>query len=343
MNLTTVQYMTQGSSTISKTFTYYDTGMLKTATDVNGSASTVTYVYPDATTTCGNAFPTSINEPLSLSRSTTWYCAGGVQLTATDENGKATTTAYTNDPFYWRPDSVTDPANAVTSFCYGLMSNSTGTCTRNSTQVESVLNFNSNNSAVDSLTSIDTLGRAHVTQVRQSPSLTTFDSTETDYDSLGRPNRSTLPYSGNQGQTNSTAPAVATTYDALGRALTVTDAGGGTVNYTYQPNSNDVLIVGGPAPTGENTKQRQLESDGLGRLTSVCIGNNQLALWLLRTNDCCDWVSNEIHLRRAGKFIDRHAERPVLHQPANAQLCLRRSEPVDIRNKRRVRHHQLRL
>jgi hypothetical protein len=66
-NLTTVSYLTSGTSTLSKTFTYYDTGMMKTAVDVNGSSSTVTYNYPDASSTCGNAFPTSVSEPLSLS------------------------------------------------------------------------------------------------------------------------------------------------------------------------------------------------------------------------------------------------------------------------------------
>src|SRR5262249_28406899 len=33
---------------------------------------------------------------------------------------------------------------------------------------------------------------------------------------------------------------------------------------------NDTLTTVSPAPTGENTKQRQMEYDALGRLTSVC-------------------------------------------------------------------------
>ncbi len=42
----------------------------------------------------------------------------------------------------------------------------------------------------------------------------------------------------------------------------------GRATYTYT--KNDVLIKVSPAPTGENVKQRQLEYDGMGRLTSVC-------------------------------------------------------------------------
>jgi len=64
------------------------------------------------------------------------------------------------------------------------------------------------------------------------------------------------------------APAVTTLYDALSRPLTVTDAGGGTISYSYS--KNDALVIIGPAPTGEQTKQRQLEYDALGRVTSVC-------------------------------------------------------------------------
>jgi len=47
-----------------------------------------------------------------------------------------------------------------------------------------------------------------------------------------------------------------------------TDAGLGTISYFYS--NNDVLVTIGPAPSGENTKRRQLEYDSLGRLTSVC-------------------------------------------------------------------------
>jgi len=267
-NPTTIAKLVQGSTTLTETFTYYDTGNVQTFTDVNGGQATYTYG------ACGNSFPTSISEPLSLSRSMTWdsTCTGGVQLTATDENGKITTAAYANDPYYWRPDSVTGPTGAAVSFCYGLLSSSTGTCTRNISQVESTVNFNSNNSTVDTLTVFNGLGRTHIQQIRQSPTATTFDSVETDYDSLGRVSRVTLPYSGTAGQTcpsGPSCPAATTSYDALSRLSQVTDAGGGSATYSPYSN-NDVVITMGPAPSGENTKRRQLEYDALGRLTSVC-------------------------------------------------------------------------
>jgi RHS repeat-associated protein len=257
-NATTIKNLVQGSTFLINKTSYFDTGNPKTVTDVNNAQTT--YNYPDATSTCGNAFPTSITEPVgSMTRGMTWNCTGAVQLSATDEIGKTTTTAYANDHFYWRPDSITDPTNAVTNFSYPSSSPYNW--------VESKMTLNSN-SVVDQLTTTDTLGRVHLQQTRQGPSASNYDTVETDYDALGRVSRATLTYSGTNGQTNSTAPASTFTFDALSRTKQATDAGNGTTSYTY--NRNDTLIAVGPAPTGESLKQRQFEYDSLGRLISVC-------------------------------------------------------------------------
>lgn len=261
-NVTTISYST-GTATLSKTFTYYNTGNVATATDVNGSQSTVTYTYPDPTSTCGNAFPTGVSEPLSLSQSMTWNCTGGVETSVKDENQNTTTTTYQNDPHFWRPDSATDQEGNQTKFTYSP------------TSMESSLVFDNNSSTKDTLTTLDGLGRTLVTQKRQSPSATTFDSIETDYESLGRPCRTTVPYSAGAGLTNGTptcstssVPATLIGYDALSRTSQITDGGGGTVGLSHA--GNDALQAIGPAPTGENTKQRQSEYNSIGQLTSVC-------------------------------------------------------------------------
>lgn len=268
-NLTSTNTYVNATTLLTKSATYYDTGMMKTTTDVNGGVTT--YNYSPVGASCYNSFPTSVNEAVSgLATSQTWNCTGGVQLTSVDENNQTTTTAYT-DLYFWRPASTTDPTGAVTTFCYGLVSG--GTCSPNPNQRESALTFNSGNSTVDTLTTLDGLGRIHIEQTRQGPGSSTFDSVETDYDSIGRASRVTLPYSGTAGQTNSTIAATSTTYDALGRPLAITDGGGGSITYSYGTvgsQKNDTIVTQSPASTGENTKSRQLESDGLGRLTSVC-------------------------------------------------------------------------
>ena len=268
-NSTSTNVYTSATQSLTKSSTYYDTGNLKATTDVNSGVTT--YNYAAGTPSCGNSFPTSINEATSgLSTSMTWNCTGGVQLTSVDENSQTTTTTY-NDLYFWRPASTTDPTGAVTSYCYGYLSG--GSCTLSPTQMESTLTFNSNNSTVDQLKTVDGLGRTHLQQKRQAPSSSNFDTVETDYDLLGRSSRLTLPYIGTTGQTNSTVASTTTTYDALSRPLTILDGGGGSTIYFYgNPGSQnqDVLVTRSPAPSGELTKRRQFEYDALGRLSSVC-------------------------------------------------------------------------
>jgi RHS repeat-associated protein len=262
-NLTSINYPVSG---LTSHLTYYDTGSPLTSQDVNGATTTLSY--SSNASSCQMAFPTGMTEAIStLTQSYTWNCTGAVQTLLTDENGKGFATSYL-DHYFWRPSSTTDQSGAITNICYAALSGGSCPSTPSSNQVETYLNFNTGSSTADSLTTLDGLGRVRVQQSRQSPGSSNFDSVETDYDSLGRVSRTTLPYVSTAGQTSGTAPALTTTYDALSRALSTSDAGGGSTSYTYP--QNDMLSVTAPAPTGENTKRRQLEYDSLGRLTSVC-------------------------------------------------------------------------
>ncbi len=92
---------------------------------------------------------------------------------------------------------------------------------------------------------------------------------ETDYDVAGRVSKTTQAYAASADSLCSgTCLGTTYAYDALSRPTLVTDAAGGTVAYGYT--MSDVLQTIAPAPSGENRKQKQLEYDGLGRLTSVC-------------------------------------------------------------------------
>jgi RHS repeat-associated protein len=249
---------TQGSTYLTTQHSYFSTGLLHTTTDPNGSVTTYT------NGACNGAFPTLINEPLGLSRSMTWNCSGEVPLSVTDENNQVTTYGYVKpntgvgEPF-WRLSSTTDQLGNVTTNTY------------TPTTVESVLPFNSNASAVDVLTTLDSLGRPAISQKRQAPGSLNFDTTSTSYDSLGRVSAVSMPCVKPASQPCPSTPATTTTYDALSRPLLATDGGNGTTKYDYL--GRDVLLTIGPASTGppvENTKRRQMEFDALGRLTSVC-------------------------------------------------------------------------
>jgi RHS repeat-associated protein len=260
-NATTISNLVYGSTTLSKTVTYYDTGTVNIATDVNGAQTT--FNYANATSTCQNAFPTSVTEPLNLTKSTVWNCSQGSATSETDENNATTSYGFSNSGYcvYYPagcPATITDPLGNVTTLTYNGQTSS-----------ESSLVFNGGSSTTNSLMILDTLGRPHFSQVKESPSSSTYDSVETDYDALGRPDRTTLLYAGTSGQPCSGAcPGTTVSYDALGRITSVADGGGGTVTYAYS--QNDILVTAGPAPTGEKTKSKQFEYDALGRLTSVC-------------------------------------------------------------------------
>jgi RHS repeat-associated protein len=255
-NLTTTQSYVTGSSYLTKTFTYWDTGNVYVATDYNGAQTTTQY------NACGNSFPTTITEPIgSMTQTMTWNCTGGVETSSTDENGQTTYYDYTTNAYFWLPDYTKDPAGYQTNFSYTGLSS-----------MESSMLFNGNNSTVDVLSTADSLGRPYLSQVREGPNSSTYDTTETDYNSDGMAYKVSLPFAHGAGVANPSATyQKEETFDALGRPTQITDNGSPShLTVTLMYNQNDAYRSRGPAPSGENQKQRQYEYDALGRLTSVC-------------------------------------------------------------------------
>jgi RHS repeat-associated protein len=245
-NLTSVTYPT-GTDSQSKN-TYFDTGVLQTSTDSNGAVTT--YNFPDATSTCGNAFPTSLTEPLSMSRSLAWNCNGGVMTQLTDENSKSTSTTY-NDPYFWRAASSNYPDGGQTSWTYAAPWNSSATQKMNSTQ------------NVATTTILDGLGRFIYTQLTSDPFGTTTNQL-TYYDPLGRvssvynPTRCSTPTT-NCGE--STWGFTGYSYDALNRLTSIRSQDGSTATASFVNNTATV--------TDQAGKARKLQTDSLGRVTNV--------------------------------------------------------------------------
>ena len=147
-NVTSVQRWVSGSNYLTQQYSYNTGGTLNTATDPKGTVTTYGY----AGTSCNNAFPTSVTVN-SLITSYAYNCTGGVVTSVTDANGAAVSTTY-NDSHYWRPASMTDQLNNVTSFNYYPTLSTVG-------QVESVMNFSGSagSSTTDVFTIPDNLGR----------------------------------------------------------------------------------------------------------------------------------------------------------------------------------------
>jgi len=251
-NPKTINSWVAGSNFLTKTLSYNPNGTVSTVNDVNNAQSSYTYGE------CNGTMPTSVSEPLSLSRSMTWDCNGGVMTSLSDENQKPTSYQYTlngvADPFY-RILALADPLSNTVNYSYSP------------TTIESSMSFNNQASISDTLITTDGFARQTLVQKRQAPGSSSFDTVQNVYDSNGRLYTVSAPCSATLG--SGCSGAVTTyLYDALNRKTTVTDTGKGVLNYTY-PNP-DVLVVAGPPPLNENAKSRQMEYDGLGRLTSVC-------------------------------------------------------------------------
>jgi len=285
-NLTSVNAQANGTTHLYRKYTYYNTGMLKTSTDVSTSSATngatTTYNYDNTGTpshSCGNSFVTSISEPVgSMLRSFTWDCNGGVALSVIDENGKTSSTAYSGGNYtnvFWRPYSTTDEAGTITNFFYYMNSNNPPQPFQ--TESKYATAFNSGNSIVDTLTTTDAFGRAIFSQRRQGPSASSYDTTATCYDNFGRVNLTTLAYSATAiTPATSSCPTsnsgTSYAYDALGRTQTVSDSGGGSTTFSYP--KNDTLET-----RASPTVSKQSEFDALGRLKSVCEINGGTAQW----------------------------------------------------------------
>jgi hypothetical protein len=282
-NLTTVNAQANGTTHLYRKYAYYNTGIFSTSTDVSTSSTTngatTTYNYNSTgNADCGNAFVTSISEPVgSMSRSFSWDCNGGVLLSVTDENSKTSSTAYTGTNYtnvFWRPYSTTDEAGTVTDYWYYL--NTATPPIEFQTESKYHTTFNGGNSTVDKVTTSDGFGRTTFSQTKQGPSLSTYDTVATCYDNFGRSNFTSLPYSAAIAASTTTCPSTnsgtTTTYDALGRTYQLTDTAMGSTTFSY--NANDTTET-----RTSPTISKQSEYDGLGRLKSVCEINSGTTAW----------------------------------------------------------------
>src|SRR6202007_2084893 len=106
-NPTTISYLVGGSTSLSKSLVYFDTGNVQSIQDVNSATTTYTYS-TNTSLTCGNSFPTGVTEPISgLTQSFAWNCTEGVATSSSDENINSVATSY-SDPDFWRPAYAQD-------------------------------------------------------------------------------------------------------------------------------------------------------------------------------------------------------------------------------------------
>jgi RHS repeat-associated protein len=240
-NPTTITYPTG----LARTFTYFDTGMVQQASDLNGNTTSFGY---GGTGGCNYAFPTSVNMPLALLRSATWNCTGGVLASATDENGQ--TTSYSFDTLYWRITTITYPIGQQTT-AYNLTTIPWNITT--TTAISSTMNATTK-------TTFDSSGRVSNWQLTSDPDGTT--NVDYAYDADGLLASMSNPY---RSTSDPTYGVTFYYYDGLGRLTSQTQPDGNSISLAFSGSSTAHCTT----RTDEAGKQTESCDDGLGRLTQV--------------------------------------------------------------------------
>jgi RHS repeat-associated protein len=247
--------------------TYNANGTPSALYDFAGKATTYSYSSGNYTGSPSNLpFATSVTKGGLTTYA--WYnSTGGVKTKDEDASLNYTNYCYntgsnciggTADP-WWRILQVIDPLSntAVKSYT--------------ATTLESSMEFNSNNSIQNIVTTLDGYGRTINAQKQQGVSASNYDTVSTYYNFTGvnPTTQSTVPCSQSLATQCGTTYGPTNTYDMLGRLLTSVQSGSNaTLTNVYS--ENDVLSKLDPAPSGENHKQSQTQYDGLGRPTSTC-------------------------------------------------------------------------
>ena len=260
-NPTTTTNLVSGTTTINTTATYFDTGKPQTVTDSNGNQTTYAY----GTSSCGNSWPTSISLPLSLSRSQTWNCNGGLVASETDANGQITSFSY---DLMNRPAQTNFPDGGWTLMTY------TGANLQDTyTGITDTTPSSSCTSCRHDQVNLDSQGRQSTKILVNDPEGQT--TTSSLYDSLGRVQKTSNPY---RSTSDPTYGFDTTAYDALNRPTSVTHQDSNVASSYYGSDvgthggSGTQLCASGTYGVGypvlmldESGMKHQTWSDALGR------------------------------------------------------------------------------
>jgi len=233
-NATTITYSISEGASTNRSFTYFDTGLVRTATNPDQQ-----YTYNSSG--CPNSLQTNLAMPHDLSRSTAWSCVGGVPTSTIDENGKTTTYSYDAQ---WRPTSILRPDGSWL------------TITRESDLSVTTSFPIEGTDCVKKRTYPDGFGRA-LRQLTTSCAGSVVSRIDVQFDSLGREKKVSNPYEG-----ESPEYWTEVNYDPLNRLTRVT-APDGLNATTYEYVANTVTV------TDPTNKQQKRLFDAAGRLKTV--------------------------------------------------------------------------
>ncbi len=258
-NLTsTAKWRNTTDTMIRSTTTYFDTGLPANTTAPLGQVTSVTYspdsfyTYPTQVTAPDTRMPDAGSPLIHHVSSSVYDLNTGLITQTTDENGNVTTFTFDN---LHRPLTVNTPDGGQTRYCYGTF-NSSNVCVPDTINIE--VRRKSDLTAGtfdDQLSRHDGLGRVVHTEHVTAGGTVNIDTT---YDAVGRASTVTNPYFKT---TDSTYGVTRTEFDALGRVVRTTRADGSISSTQYADNC--------ASATDEAGNQRKRCNDAFGHLTEV--------------------------------------------------------------------------
>ena len=262
------------------------TTYLTPATPANGITKNFTYDW----------FGNLITAQLNCCQNKTWAYSSATQYSQPDSVTSGTsptqlTTSATYNAYTRQVSTSTDENNLVTNFSYDLMCRPTriwqtiGSTNGASTsysyddvhfKMTTTTSIDATKS-VQQITAVDGLGRPNLSTT-QDASNNTYSIVSAQYDLLGRPYKTSNPYTASPSYWTTTA------FDVLGRPTSVTLPDNSQTTYSYATKTVTVAD-----PTG---KQRESQSDGAGRLAILFepdpSNGNQLTLQTSSTYNVLD-------------------------------------------------------
>jgi RHS repeat-associated protein len=245
-----------GNLTVSRT--YYDTGNIQQVVDACGHTTTRSYSLALA-----GGYVTQVQNPDTNSPNLSHHITSanydfnsGLLSSSTDQNGQQTT--YTYDALF-RLTAINYPDGGANTYSYP-----------DAVTIERQRKIDSSPRWTDEFLKVDGLAR-QIRMITLNDETPSYDQIDTCYDLDGAIGFVSYPFQGagfstGRDCTGSVHPGDASVYDALGRVKQITHSDGTAAATSYVGASTNTLDEG----SGTLNRQRIFQTDGLGRLISVC-------------------------------------------------------------------------
>lgn len=264
-NVTTMGRWLNTTGNEIQTHTHYDQfGHVRIRTDAKGKDTQIAY-------SSNHAYPTTITTPVAdpsgqhgsnvaFTTVTDYDTTTGLVLSTRDENDQLTTRSY-DDPLN-RLTQVTLPDGAHINYTYSDAPGDRYLKVRTDQDLSRV---------IETRTYVDGLGRSVRSFVYDGTPTTPWVVTDTHYDAMGRPNKVSNAYrvaTPSGSLPSSCSVCASSTFDALGRIVSVTAPDNTTVTTSYGGQTSSTLGTS-VLVTDQAGKTRKTVSDALGRLIEV--------------------------------------------------------------------------